>query len=1038
MANNLPTVSSPLPRDLQQFVQRVREALDGGGVDGVLTARKLIATGIVTGTSTGNITASPSINSIIGIETPQPPTNLSASGAHASIIVSWNAPVYAGHAYTEIWAHTSDVIGDAVLVGMTSGNNFSHVIGGSGTRYYWVRNINQNGEAGAFNQTAGTQGATSVSPDFLMELLAVTYGTNSSSPFFQIDTETVINGVTIPAGTYMKNAFIHDASITNAKIKDLTADKITASLLNTVDFYGNKIAGTDIHLGGSVNYNVDSSGNNIGISSVSNPNISLFGNGSGALFNANVFSIRTTPTPATFTIKLIDWEKISVGAEIRFSKPNGDEISLEAEHKNNWGFYGYDAQDGVTYNVPPRPPFIGNTSTIFLNKELVKSNSDSSSFDTSDNLIFAQTLRGTSYSNTWQAYTDRHQLEFEVDGKIYTVACFGIISANDTFAGNSGSTLNKLPQHCPADNNSIYTNNSGVAGYPMNPYRAYGQTTGSTAQISGFPSENITTHNLGNPVGQSGSSYNSGDQLRRVYTPTALGGGPSDAGMTGALITVKVVDDSGSNVFAFDKGEQGQFDSNGNQYSTTQYDNKPLLHLIVGKVFTFNQNDSSNDGHPLVFEKNVSGPPEDGGTASNYEDGVKYFLDGSEVTRAQYINTTTFNAASDRKVELTVAVDAPDGGGNHYMYDPGRPNQTGYFGNYYATGYQDEILRYVCAVHGRGMGHYILTHRMYPYNAWANSDDGELNFRNTGLNLAAAINGIPGLSATYEELGRVTRSNYANQTYYFSDEHHIVRVIRDVTSSSGKTVVNREVTSSSLTLPTGLNASLIQSTNFNVATHYYRPEASHHNNATTSAAYPTITSGNSLTANNIEAAINQIDGFTATQNFSSGSSQYTGPYVVAVARDDMGNDNLAVTMSRVSYIDADGSTVNNTISINSSSTDFTVDDGALVNQMVAGQTQQVAEPFRVSNNTVFLTQAMIEDASIDNAKIGNVIQSSNYSAGTAGWKIDKTGQIEANDATFRGTLDVSNATTGDRLKITSTKIEVFDGSTLRVKIGDLS
>ena len=106
--------------------------------------------------------------------------------------------------------------------------------------------------------------------------------------------------------------------------------------------------------------------------------------------------------------------------------------------------------------------------------------------------------------------------------------------------------------------------------------------------------------------------------------------------------------------------------------------------------------------------------------------------------------------------------------------------------------------------------------------------------------------------------------------------------------------------------------------------------------------------------------------------------------------------------------------------------------------MVAGQTQQVAEPFRVSNNTVFLTQAMIEDASIDNAKIGNVIQSSNYSAGTAGWKIDKTGQIEANDATFRGTLDVSNAATGDRLKITSTKIEVFDGSTLRVKIGDLS
>ena len=129
MANNLPTVSSPLPRDLQQFVQRVREALDGGGVDGVLTARKLIATGIVTGTSTGDITPSPSVNSVIRtIESARPPTNLSVSAAHASIIVSWNAPAYIGHAYTEIWAHTSDVIGDAVLVGMTSGNNFSQLI----------------------------------------------------------------------------------------------------------------------------------------------------------------------------------------------------------------------------------------------------------------------------------------------------------------------------------------------------------------------------------------------------------------------------------------------------------------------------------------------------------------------------------------------------------------------------------------------------------------------------------------------------------------------------------------------------------------------------------------------------------------------------------------------------------------------------------------------------------------------------------------------------------------------------------------------
>ena len=75
--------------------------------------------------------------------------------------------------------------------------------------------------------------------------------------------------------------------------------------------------------------------------------------------------------------------------------------------------------------------------------------------------IFAEKLKGSNYSSTWQTYTNRHQLEFEVDGKIYTVACFGVISADAPFSGGTGATTNKLPQHYPVDNNQVYTNNSG-------------------------------------------------------------------------------------------------------------------------------------------------------------------------------------------------------------------------------------------------------------------------------------------------------------------------------------------------------------------------------------------------------------------------------------------------------------------------------------------------------------------------------------------------------------------------------------------------
>ena len=231
MANNIPSVVTPLPRDLQQFIQRVREALDGGGIDAVVTARELIAAGIASSTPGG--TGFTALNT--EIDSPSPPTNLSASGATANIILSWNAPVYRGHAYTEIWAHTANVLGSASLVGMTSGNSFAHNIGGTATRYYWLRNINQNGLASGYNATNGVQASTSSSPDFLMELLAESYGTNSEAPFFQLDSATTINGVSVPAGTYIKAAFIHEATITNAMIGDAAVDSAKIADATIVD-----------------------------------------------------------------------------------------------------------------------------------------------------------------------------------------------------------------------------------------------------------------------------------------------------------------------------------------------------------------------------------------------------------------------------------------------------------------------------------------------------------------------------------------------------------------------------------------------------------------------------------------------------------------------------------------------------------------------------------------------------------------------------------------------------------------------------------
>lgn len=66
---------------------------------------------------------------------------------------------------------------------------------------------------------------------------------------------------------------------------------------------------------------------------------------------------------------------------------------------------------------------------------------------------------------------------------------------------------------------------------------------------------------------------------------------------------------------------------------------------------------------------------------------------------------------------------------------------------------------------------------------------------------------------------------------------------------------------------------------------------------------------------------------------------------------------------------------------------------------------QLVTPFAIKNNQVFLGSTYIEDGSITNAKIGNVIQANGYKAGKSGWKIDKEGDAEFNNAVFRGRIE---------------------------------
>ena len=85
---------------------------------------------------------------------------------------------------------------------------------------------------------------------------------------------------------------------------------------------------------------------------------------------------------------------------------------------------------------------------------------------------------------------------------------------------------------------------------------------------------------------------------------------------------------------------------------------------VANSTLRFEQSEATNDNHPLIFSTNTS-------TSGIISSGVTYYLDGAS-NQANYTNTTTFNAATTRYVEITPS------------------SQTDFY--------------YLCYVHGIGMG----------------------------------------------------------------------------------------------------------------------------------------------------------------------------------------------------------------------------------------------------------------------------------------------------------------------------------------------
>lgn len=193
----------------------------------------------------------------------------------------------------------------------------------------------------------------------------------------------------------------------------------------------------------------------------------------------------------------------------------------------------------------------------------------------------------------------------------------------------------------------------------------------------------------------------------------------------------------------------------------------------------------------------------------------------------------------------------------------------------------------------------------------------------------------------------------------------------------------------------------------------------------------TSVNGNTASINSLSQTVSnyqqttatQINAITATINGNTAAITTNAQAIANVngQLSAMYNIKVGVTSNGQYYAAGMGIGVENTPSGMQSQVIFLADRFAVTT--AAGNS--VALPFVIQNGQTFIRASFIQDGTIENAKIGNFIQSNNYVAGSVGWKLDKG-----------GTFEINGVGGGGRMLISSTLIQIYDSNNmLRVRMG---
>ena len=209
----LPAIPAGASPELRKYLETLSQVVlirlgrRGDPRDRAVTMRELIDSGLAKELASSPFDPNRSGNvgfvqpgaSLVDLAVPPAPTGFTANGAYSQINLNWDYPAYSNHSHTEVHVHTSDVIGDATLLGIQTGRVFVDPVGSGQTRYYWVRHVNTDGLAGPFNSASGTVASTATDVAHQLGILAGAITTSElasslSTPIAKIDPLATFTG----------------------------------------------------------------------------------------------------------------------------------------------------------------------------------------------------------------------------------------------------------------------------------------------------------------------------------------------------------------------------------------------------------------------------------------------------------------------------------------------------------------------------------------------------------------------------------------------------------------------------------------------------------------------------------------------------------------------------------------------------------------------------------------------------------------------------------------------------------------------------